>query len=262
MTESASHPLPESPPAATAAPEPSPGDGHAGKPHISTETVEAVVRAQLSRALGGKRGMLEAATPTISFTLTYITTRDVRLAIGISVSIAVVLLAVRLVQRTTVQFVVNALVGIGVGCFFVWLAARNGGDADDQSLAYFAPGLIYNAGYSVLMIVSILVRWPVVGFMVGSVAGDPLEWRDDPQIVKLCRNLTWCLVIPCLLRVAVQAPIYLGGRAADDASGYVAALGVSKLAMGWPLQLAAFGAMVWLLGRNRTQVDPETTPAG
>ena len=30
----------------------------------------------------------------------------------------------------------------------------------------------------------------------------------------------------------------------------VAALGISKLAMGWPLQLASLALMVWLLARN------------
>jgi Protein of unknown function (DUF3159) len=229
--------------------------------HVDRGTVEAVVRSQMSKALGGRRGMLEAAAPTISFTITYISTKNVQLAVAISVSIAVVLLAVRLVQRSTVQFVVNSLIGIGIGCFFVWLAARNGGDADDQSLAYFAPGLIYNSVYAMVMLASIAVRWPVVGFMVGSVAGDPLEWHDDPQVVRLCRNLTWCLVMPCLVRVAVQLPIYLSGRGAEDAGGHVAALGVAKLAMGWPLQLAAFAGMVWLLGRNKLPVEPRPASA-
>jgi hypothetical protein len=31
-------------------------------------------------------------------------------------------------------------------------------------------------------------------------------------------------------------------------------LGFSKILMGWPLQLAALAAMVWLLARNRTPV--------
>jgi hypothetical protein len=222
--------------------------------HVSTDTVEAVVRAQLSKALGGKRGMVEAAAPTIAFTATYISTKDIRFAVGISVSIAVVLLAVRAVQRSSVQFVVNSLVGIAIGCFFVYLGARNGGDKSEQALAYFLPGLIYNAGYSVIMLGSIVVRWPLVGFMVGSVAGDPLEWRQDPGVVRLCSRLTWVLLVPCAVRVAVQAPIYLAGRRAADADPYVAALGVTKLAMGWPLQLAAIATMVWLLARNRTPV--------
>jgi hypothetical protein len=34
----------------------------------------------------------------------------------------------------------------------------------------------------------------------------------------------------------------------------VAALGIAKLAMGWPLQVAALATMVWLLSRNKTPV--------
>jgi hypothetical protein len=223
--------------------------------HVRADTVEAVVRAQLSRALGGRRGMIETAVPTITFTATYIGTKEIGLAIGLSLAAAVVMLVVRLVQRSSVQYVFNALVGIGVGTFFVWLGGRNGGDASQQALAYFVPGIIYNFGYSVAMVLSILARWPVVGFMVGSVADDPLEWHKDPQIVRLCSHLTWVLVVPCVLRVVVQAPIYLAGRAADDADPYVTALGLTKVGMGWPLQLAALAVMVWLLARNRTPVD-------
>jgi Protein of unknown function (DUF3159) len=223
--------------------------------HVRPDTVEAVVRAQLSRALGGRRGMVEAAVPTITFTVTYIGTKEIRLAIGLSLAAALVMLLVRLAQRSSVQYVFNALVGIGVGCFFVWLGARNGGDASQQALAYFLPGLIYNAAYAVAMVLSILARWPVVGFLVGAVSEDPTEWRHDPQIVKLCSRLTWVLVVPCILRVAVQLPIYLGGRAAEDADAYVAALGVARVAMGWPLQLTALAVMVWLLARNRTPVS-------
>jgi hypothetical protein len=223
--------------------------------HVGADTVEAVVRSQLARALGGRRGMVEAAMPTVTFTFTYIFTKELRLAIGLSVAIAVTMLVVRLVQRQTVQFVVNAMFGIGVGCFFVWLGGRNGGDASQQALAYFVPGLIYNAGYAVAMILSIVVRWPVMGLLVGAVSDDPLAWRRDRQIVRLCSHLTWMLVVPCVLRVLVQVPIYLGGRAADDADPYVTALGVAKVSMGWPLQVAALAAMVWLLARNRTPVD-------
>ena len=102
--------------------------------------------------------------------------------------------------------------------------------------------------------------WPVVGFMVGSVAGDPTAWHREPQVVRLCRNLTWMLILPCVIRVAVQLPIYLGGRAADDADPYIAALGVSKLLLGWPLQIAALDSMVWLLARDHTPASPDHEP--
>ena len=224
---------------------------------VGADTVEAVVRAQLARALGGKRGMFEAAVPTIIFTLTFITTKNLQLALIISGSAALVLLAVRLVQGSNVQFVLNSLAGIGIGALFAWRSAQGGGDASDQALAYFLPGVIYNVGYAVVITLTILVRWPVVGFMVGSVAGDPTAWHRDPQIVRLCSNLSWLMVAPCVLRVSVQLPLYLAGKnAVYNPDSAVAALGISKIALGWPLQLAALGAMVWLLARNHTPVDP------
>ena len=221
----------------------------------SVDTVEAVVRAQLSKALGGRRGMVEAATPTLLFTIVFLTTKELRIALALSVAAAVGLLVARLVQRSTVQFVVNALVGIGIGWFFVTLSARNGGDANEQALAYFLPGIIYNTVYSVLLSLTCLIRWPLVGFMVGSVTGDPTAWHRDRQVVRLCTRLTWLLVLPCLLRVVVQAPLWLGGHSGAIApETAVAALGVLKIVMGWPLQLSALAGMVWLLSRNRTPV--------
>ena len=228
----------------------------AGSPPVTAATVEAVVRAQLSSALGGRRGMVEAAVPTITFTLLYVTTKELRLAIVVSVAAAVLLLGLRLLQKGPVQYCVNALVGIGIGCLFVWLSGRGGGDESERALAYFVPGMLYNAGYAALMVLSILVRWPLVGLVVGSVSEDPTGWRRDPQVVRLCSRLTWLLVLPCLLRLAVQAPVYLAGRAADDADPYLTALGIAKVALGWPLQVAALAAMLWLLARDRTPVSP------
>ena len=224
----------------------------------SVDTVEAVVRSQLSKALGGRRGMVEAAVPTLLFTVTWLTTRDLMPALIASVAVALVLLVVRIVQRSTVQFVVNALVGIGIGWLFVTMSARSGGSKSDQALAYFLPGILYNAGYSVLLAFTCLIGWPLIGFMVGSVTGDPTGWHRDRQVVKLCSRLTWVLVAPCLLRVAIQAPIWLSAKSGTlDAGTAIAILGVAKIVLGWPLQLAALALMVWLLARNRTPVQGE-----
>lgn len=226
-----------------------------GTTDLGASTVEEVVRAQLSTALGGRRGMVEAAVPTAAFTALFLLTHSLPAALIVSVGCAAVLLIVRLVQHSSAQFVLNSLFGIAIGAFFAYRAAKGGGDANDQALAYFLPGLLYNAGYSVVIGLSIVVRWPVVGFMVGSVTGDPTAWHHDKAVVRLCSRLTWLLVIPCLLRVLVQTPIYLAGRNGWwDRDSAVAALGVAKLAMGWPLQVAALAAMVWLLSRNRTPV--------
>jgi len=201
--------------------------------------------------------MLEAAVPTVVFTVVFLTRHDLRLAIILSLACAGVLLVVRLVHRSSVQFVLNAFVGIGIGALFAWRAARGGGDEGDQALAYFLPGLLYNLGYAMVMVLTIVIRWPLVGFIVGSVAGDPTAWHADRNVVRLCSRLTWLLALPCIVRVAVQGPIYLAGRngwwSKDSA---VAALGVAKLAMGWPLQVAALAVMVWLLSRNATPLRP------
>ncbi|GGO26403.1 hypothetical protein GCM10010116_52970 [Microbispora rosea subsp. aerata] len=208
-------------------------------------TVEAAVRAQMSKALGGKRGIVEAAVPTIAFTVTWMTTSELKTSLIVGISSAVVLLLVRLAQRTTPQFVLNSLVGIGIGAFF---AARTG-DAKDV----FLPGILYNAAYAAGMLLSIVVRWPVVGFLIGSVTGDPTGWHGDPALVRLCSRLTWLLMLPCLLRVVIQLPLYWAGQ--------VAALGVAKIALGWPLQVAALAAMVWVLARGRTPIEPPPRPS-
>jgi len=205
------------------------------------ETVEAAVRAQLAKALGGRRGILEAAVPTVAFTISWISTEQLRLSLIISIGMAVLLLLIRLVQRSTPQFVINSLIGIGIGAF---LASRSG-EAKDV----FLPGILYNAAYAAGMLLSIVVRWPVVGFLVGAITADLSSWRNDPGMVKLCSRLTWLLLLPCVLRVVVQLPLYYANQ--------VAVLGVSKVVLGWPLQVAALGAMVWVLARGRTPITPK-----
>ena len=222
----------------------------------SVATVEEVVRAQLSKALGGRRGMLEAAVPTLMFTVLWLTTRELPIALGVSIAAAAVTLVVRLVQRSSPQFALNAIFGIGIGWLFVRLAASRGGSEDEQALAYFLPGLLYNGGYSVALALSCLVGWPLVGFMVGSVTGDPTAWHSSRQVVRLCTLLTWLLAVPCIVRVVAQAPVWFAGNSgAMDADTAVAILGVLKIALGWPLQLAALGSMVWVLSRNATPVE-------
>ena len=209
---------------------------------VSYETVEQLVRARLAQALGGRRGMVEGAVPTIAFTVTWISSHDLRLALGLGAGLAVVLLAVRLAQRQTPQFVLNSLFGIGIAALF----ALRSGEAQDA----FLPGIIYNAVYAAVLVGSVLLRWPLLGFLIGSVTGDPTGWRADPGLVRLCSRLTLVLAVPCVLRVAIQYPLWLGGEQ------MVAWLGVAKIALGWPLQVAALAAMVWLLSRNHTPLAP------
>ncbi len=210
-------------------------------------TVEQVVRAQLSKALGGPRGIVESAVPTALFTVLFLVTKDIRLSLVVSIGATAVLLLVRVVQRSTTQFVLNALFGIGIGAFFAYRASQSGGSEEDVARAVFTPGLIYNGVYAIVIVLTIVVGWPIVGFMVGSVMGDPTAWHSDKAMVRLCSQLTWVLAIPCVIRVAVQLPLWLDHQ--------IGLLGASKIALGWPLQLASFAVMGWLLTRNRTPLE-------
>lgn len=223
--------------------------------HASVETVEAVVRRQMAKSLGGRRGILEAGLPGLAFTLAWVIGRDLRLSLIAGLAVAAVALVARLVQRSTLQYVANAIVGIGIGWLVVHIAQGMGGSKEDQAMAFFVPGVLITGVYTVLMAISCLVRWPLLGFMVGSVAGDPLEWHEDPQIVRLCSRLTWVFLAPGAILAAVEGVVLLlGFSGAMDKNAAVAVLGVMRLGVGWPLRIAAWSGMVWLLARNATPV--------
>ncbi len=220
-------------------PEPAPVTPGLTTGPVTESTVEELIRHRLALALGGKRGMVEAAIPTLTFTTIFLSARELRAALVTSVAMAVVALVVRLAQRSTVQFALNSLIGIGIAAA---IAARTGRAED-----VFLPGIIYNAVNAAILLLSIAVRWPLVGLLIGSATGDPTGWRQNPAVVKLCTRLTWILVVPTLIRVAVQYPLYLA-----DKVGWLAA---TKLALGWPLHVAAFALMAWVLARGRTPLE-------
>lgn len=222
----------------------------AGSRAQAAATVEELVRSKLSEALGGGRGILESAVPTIAFTVTWLVSKDMRLSLGLSVGLTVLLLLVRVVQRSNPQFVINALFGIGIGAFFAYRASQSGGSEEDVARAVFTPGILYNGGYAVVIIASILLGWPVLGFLIGSLTGDATAWRQDRALVRLCSQLSWVLVAPCLIRVLVQGPLWLDHQ--------IALLGITKIVLGWPLQVAAFAVMAWMLSRNRTPVEGDS----
>jgi hypothetical protein len=225
-------------------------------------TVEAMVRQQMAKALGGKRGMLEAAVPGLLFTAIWLPTKDLRLALVVSLVSAGVALALRLLQRSTLQYVLNAVFSIGIGYVFVRLAARSGGSADEQALAFFLPGIIYSLVYTILLFGSVVVRWPAVGFMLGSVTGDPTAWHREPQVVRLCGRLTLLLGAPGAIGVLLQGPVWLLGWQDVIGTGTaVAIIAGLRYGLGWPLRIASWSAMVWLLARNATPLDQAQGPA-
>jgi hypothetical protein len=210
-------------------------------------TVEAVIRHRLSVALGGWRGSLEAALPTLAFVVVWTWRHQAVTALLAAGALTVVLAAVRAAQRQSLQFVLSAALATGVAAFFVLRSGR----AEDA----FLPSLLKSTAFGVGALLSVVVRWPVVGFMVSAgdphMADDPFGCRRDSGMVRVCQRLTLVLVGLYAVRLAVMLPLYLAGK--------VAWLGVASVALGWPLWLAAVAVMGSILVRGSTPLQPQTS---
>ena len=116
----------------------------------TAETVEALIRHRLSTALGGWRGSVETALPTVVFVGVWSATgHDVRTAAIAAIGVALVLAVVRVLQRSSLQHVLGALVATAVAAFF----ALRSGEAQDA----FLPGILTSAGFFVGTVISVLV---------------------------------------------------------------------------------------------------------
>lgn len=212
------------------------------------ETVEALIRHRLSTALGGWRGSIETALPTVVFVAVWTWRKDVVVAAGAALAVAVVLAVVRLVQRSSVSHVVGAVFATAIAAFF---AVRSG-----RAEAAFLPGILTNAAFLAGTLVSIATRWPAIGFIVGAgdprAQEDPFAWRRDRGMVRVCSRLTWVLVATYAVRLAVMVPLYLAAE--------VAWLGAAKIALGWPLWVASIAVMGWLLLAGHTPLEPGEGP--
>lgn len=177
----------------------------------------------------------DTGIPLALFTVVYAATgRQLALSLWVAVGAAVVLALVRLLRREPLQNVVAGLVGLGIAAF---LAARTGRAED-----VFVPGLLINVGYGLAYLVSIVVRWPLLGVFVGLVTGQGMSWRDDPALLRAYTKASAVWVAMFAVRLAVQVPLYLAG---DDRLGWLAG---ARLVMGWPLFLLV-AYVSWLIIR-------------
>jgi hypothetical protein len=198
--------------------------------------VEEFVRHQLSVSLGGARGMIESALPFVGFTIAWLIGRQLYPALAAAIGVAMILAVIRLIQRQSVKFVVQAVIPTAIAA----LVATRTGRAED----IFLPGILYNGGLAVLSMITIAIRWPLVGFIIGAALGDPTGWAKDRGLVRMTSKLTAVLAVPYVARFVIQLPLYLAGQ--------VVLLGIAKVALGWPLLIAALFVMGLMLSKGRT----------
>ncbi|MCE7480795.1 DUF3159 domain-containing protein [Microbacterium profundi] len=184
-------------------------------------------------AIGGWRGVLESVLPSLAFVVLFtLRPEPLILALGVSVGLAAVFTIVRLVQKSPPSAALGGLIAAGAAAA---LALWTGRGADT-----FVPGLITNAVYGTVLLVSALIGWSLIGIAAGFLMGEATAWRADKRKRRAFRwlGIAWAALF--FARLAVQLPLYLTDQ--------VTALGTLKLIMGLPL-FAPLIAVTWLVVR-------------
>jgi hypothetical protein len=223
------------------------------------ETPVTFDRHLVLEQLGGWRGMVDATLPTFAFIVAN-SAAGLRVGIWAALGAAVLIFAVRLVRRESVQQAFSGLFAVAIA---VAIAARTGEARD-----FFVLGIIRNAGIGVVLLGSVALRRPLIGYLaeflapshLGGIAAHSLpwlgrradrpavtavaarraagedpaperHWRDEPAVLRTYGWLTVLWAATFLLRVVVQAPLYY----ADE----VELLGTASLVLGLPLTAVA-----------------------
>lgn len=208
----------------------------------------------LSEAVGGWRGITEAVGPTLVFVIAFVAGLDVTKSGAIALGLAIGLIIARLLRKSSIMQAFAGFWGVIIGvAWAIW-----SGKGED----YFLLSLITNAVYGGAILISILVRYPLIGLVVGWFRSQGLKWRTDPRLradrkAYYVVTVIWLMVF--VLRLAVKTPLYLLGN--------VPWLGTFHLVLGLPLFAFAL-YLTWLILRRThggfldSGLPEEDTPGG
>jgi Protein of unknown function (DUF3159) len=173
---------------------------------------------QIAEQLGGVRGLVESSIPVAVFVIANIVW-TLRPALILSVVIGVGIAGWRLSRREPIRHAVNGLFGIALGA----VIASWTGKAKDFHL----PTILYTLGYAVALLLSVVVRRPMVGWLWSvTFAGGTGRWRSEPRLLQLFGRLTMLWAAVYVVKVAVLSALYIANQ--------VDALGVARLVLGYP----------------------------
>lgn len=193
----------------------------------------------LRAILGGRGGAVDATLPVIAFVVGLVVAQAVAApgpvywAGGTALVVAVAVTVVRLAQGRRPRSVLIGLLGVAVAAA---IAAYTG-----RAVDFFLVQIISNAASALVWAVSIVVRWPLLGVIVGGVLGQRTRWRRDPHLLAGYQRASWAWVAQYVIRLAVFIPLFQA-----DA---VVALGVARIVLTWPL-VAVCIAVSWPLLRS------------
>lgn len=192
-------------------------------------------RESLAQLLGGKRAALEASVPPVAFVLGWLLGREnLWWACSAAVVAAVVVAVVGLVRGEKPRAVVLGLLLVVVSAL---IAGRTGNAAD-----FFLLRLLSNAASALAWAASIIVRWPLLGVVLGGIIGTKTQWRRDPVLLRAYSRASWVWVGQYVVRIAVFVPLYLAGQ--------TTALGIAQVVLTYPLIVVCLAVSGWVLFRS------------
>ncbi|TQM35599.1 DUF3159 domain-containing protein [Pseudonocardia cypriaca] len=193
----------------------------------------------LAEVLGGRGGAVDATVPVVAFVAAFTIadasgwTSPVVWAAGAAVLVGAVVAVFRLARGGRPRAVLFGLLGVAVAALIALYTGR--------AVDFFLVQIVSNAASALVWAVSIVVRWPLLGLVVGTVLGQRTRWRHDPDLVRGYQRASWVWVGQYLVRLAVFIPLY-----AADA---VVALGIARAVLTWPL-VALCVALSWPVLRS------------
>lgn len=179
----------------------------------------------LSALIGGVRGALESILPPLAFVTTYIalggdSEEALTWAIAVAVVLALGFASWRLAERKRPTRVLGSLLVVALGAY---IAARTGSAA-----AFFWPRVLLNVLSALAFAVANVLRWPLLGVIIGPIVGTGMKWRKDPDLLRAYSRASWLWVLLNLVRAAVLFPLIeanaLWGLAASGAFFYLLVL--------------------------------------
>jgi Protein of unknown function (DUF3159) len=189
----------------------------------------------LADLLGGRRGAIEASLPPVAYAVGWgVAGRSILAGVVAALVVGAVVAVWRVRQGDRPRAVLISLLGV---CLAALIALRTG-----RAENFFLLQLLSNAASALAWIVSIVVRWPLLGIVLGAVLGQKTRWRRDPALLRAYARGSWVWVGQYVIRVAVFLPLY--------AAGQVVALGVARIALTWPLVVACLAVSWWVIRRS------------
>jgi intracellular septation protein A len=195
---------------------------------------------------GGPRDWVDSALPPIGFLIGN-AVGDIDTGIWVAMAIVLVEVVVRLVRKETLRHAFSGVFGVAIAAGI----AKMTGDADN----FFLPGIVINAVYGVVFLLSVVFGHPLVGVVMRLILDKPKEWHDHPLVKRAYAEATVLWAGMFLLRFGVKEVLRR-----NDQTGLLA---IAHIAMGWPLYLAVLGVTLpYVKWRTRSVPEPEPEPGG